>query len=94
MEGFWSMIAREDHQQRNTIPNPIIQVFNSYVQKDFGEDERNKDNQHGVELALLGFDCQIANRPHSPYDQPVELWQHRVQELLVRGVTSLCWLSL
>jgi hypothetical protein len=27
------------------------------VQKDFGENERDKDNQHGVELALLGFDC-------------------------------------
>jgi hypothetical protein len=55
MGGFWSMISGEDHQQRNTIRNPIIQVFHSYVQKDFGEDERNKDNQHGVELALLGF---------------------------------------
>jgi hypothetical protein len=27
------------------------------VQKDFGENKRDKDNQHGVELALLGFDC-------------------------------------
>jgi hypothetical protein len=36
------------------------------VQKDFGENERNKGNQHGVELALLAFDCQAANRPHSP----------------------------
>jgi hypothetical protein len=26
-------------------------------QEDFGENERDKDNQHGVELALLGFDC-------------------------------------
>jgi hypothetical protein len=25
------------------------------VQKDFGENERDQDNQHGVELALLGF---------------------------------------
>jgi hypothetical protein len=25
------------------------------VQKDFGENRRDKDNQHGVELALLGF---------------------------------------
>jgi hypothetical protein len=36
------------------------------VQRDFGENERDKDNQHRVELALLGFDCQAANRPHSP----------------------------
>jgi hypothetical protein len=43
------------------------------VQKDFGENVINKDNQHEVELALLGFDCQAANRPHSPYDQLVVL---------------------
>jgi hypothetical protein len=35
------------------------------VQKDFGENKRDKDNQHRVELALLGFDCQVANRPLS-----------------------------
>jgi hypothetical protein len=61
MEGFLSMIAGEGHQRRNTIWNPIIQVFHSYVQKDFGENERNKGNRHGVELASLGFDCQAAN---------------------------------
>jgi hypothetical protein len=43
------------------------------VQKDFGENERNKGNRHRVELALLGFDCQAANRPLSPHDQPVVL---------------------
>jgi hypothetical protein len=36
------------------------------VQKDFGDNVRDKDNQHGVELVLLGFDCQAANQPHSP----------------------------
>jgi hypothetical protein len=36
------------------------------AQKDFGENERDKDNQHKVELTLLGFDCQAANRPYSP----------------------------
>jgi hypothetical protein len=44
------MIAGEDHQRRNTIRNPIIQVFHSYVQKDFGEDERNKDNHKNLHL--------------------------------------------
>jgi hypothetical protein len=37
------------------------------VKKDFGENKRDKDNQHGVELALVDFDCQAANRPHSPH---------------------------
>jgi hypothetical protein len=43
------------------------------VQKDFGDNERNKGIRHGVELALLDFDCQAANRPLSPHDQPVVL---------------------
>jgi hypothetical protein len=63
MDGFLSMIAGEDHQRRNTIRNPIIQVFHSYVQKDFGENERNKGNRHGVELALLSL---IARQPIDP----------------------------
>jgi hypothetical protein len=33
LEGFWSMIAGEDHQQRNSIRNPIIQVFHSWMCK-------------------------------------------------------------
>jgi hypothetical protein len=66
----------------------------SLMRKDFGKNERNKGNRHGVELALLGFDCQAANRPHSPM---INRWcceQHRVREILVRGVASPCWLSL
>jgi hypothetical protein len=43
------------------------------VQKDFGDNKRDKDNQHRVELDLLGFECQVANRPYSTYDQPVVL---------------------
>jgi hypothetical protein len=48
-------------------PEPHHPRVSLDVQKDFGENERDKDNQHEVELALLGFDCQAANRPHSPY---------------------------
>jgi hypothetical protein len=29
LEGFWSMIAGEAHQQRNSIRDPIIQVVHS-----------------------------------------------------------------
>jgi hypothetical protein len=42
-------------------------------------------------LALLGFNCQAANRPLLPHDGVVK--QHRDQEILVRGVTSPCWPS-
>jgi hypothetical protein len=34
-EGFWSMIAGEAHRQRNSIRNPIIQVFHSWMCKGF-----------------------------------------------------------
>jgi hypothetical protein len=27
-------------------------------------------------LTLLGFDCQVDNRPHSTHDQPVVLWSN------------------
>jgi hypothetical protein len=33
LEGFWSMIAGGAHQQRNSIRNPIIQVFHSWMCK-------------------------------------------------------------
>jgi hypothetical protein len=38
LEGFWSMIVGEANRQRNNIRNPIIKVFHSWMQKDFGED--------------------------------------------------------
>jgi hypothetical protein len=43
------------------------------VQEDYGEDEGDEGDRHGVELALLGFNCQAANRPLIPYDQPMVL---------------------
>jgi hypothetical protein len=33
MEGFWSLIVGEAHQQRNSIWDPIIQVFHSWMCK-------------------------------------------------------------
>jgi hypothetical protein len=63
------------------------------VQKDFGENERDKYNQHGVELALLGF----AKKPINPTHLMINRWcceQHRIREILVRVVTSPCWLYL
>jgi hypothetical protein len=39
------------------------------VRKDFWENEGNKVDRHGVELALLGFNFQAANRPLLPHDQ-------------------------
>jgi hypothetical protein len=33
LHGFWNLISREAHQQRNSIRNPIIQVFHSWMCK-------------------------------------------------------------
>jgi hypothetical protein len=33
LDGFWNMILGETHQQRNSIRNPIIQVFHSWMSK-------------------------------------------------------------
>jgi hypothetical protein len=81
LEGFWSVIVGGAHQQRNSIRTPSSKYVTLLCKWIFGENERDKDNQHGVELALLGFDCLVANRPHSTYDQPVVF---RVREILVR----------
>jgi hypothetical protein len=32
-DGFWNLISGEAHQQRNSIRNPIIQVFHSWMSK-------------------------------------------------------------
>jgi hypothetical protein len=33
LDGFWRLISREAHQQRNGIRNPIIRVFHSWMCK-------------------------------------------------------------
>jgi hypothetical protein len=33
LDGFWNLISGEAHQQRNSIRNPIIQVFHSWMFK-------------------------------------------------------------
>jgi hypothetical protein len=33
LDGFWNLISGEAHQQRNSIQNPIIQVFHSWMSK-------------------------------------------------------------
>jgi glutaminase len=33
LDGFWNLVSREAHHQRNSIRNPIIQVFHSWMCK-------------------------------------------------------------
>jgi hypothetical protein len=66
MGRFLEYDRRRSVATKNFYPEPHRpRVSLMDMQKDFGENKRDKDNQHGVELALLGFDCQVANRPHS-----------------------------
>jgi hypothetical protein len=51
-------------------PEPHHPRVSLDVQKDFGENERNKDNQHGFELALLGF----ARQPIDPTHLMINRW--------------------
>jgi hypothetical protein len=71
--GFWNLISGEAHQQQNSIRNPIIQVFHSWMCNRYGEDDGDEGDRHGVELALLSINCQVANIPLIHYDQPMVL---------------------
>jgi hypothetical protein len=91
LEGFfWSMIMGGAHQQRNTIWNPIIQVFHSWMCKRILGRMRERKITN-TELNWL-YSALIAKWPIDPSYLMINRWcceQHRV-----RGVTSLCWLSL
>jgi hypothetical protein len=48
--------------------HPTVSLMD--VQKDFGENERNIGNQHGIELALLSF----ARQPIDPTHLMINRW--------------------
>jgi hypothetical protein len=73
LEGFWSTIAGESHQQRNSIRNPIIQVFHSWMSKRILGRMREKKITD-MEVSWL-FSALIARQPINPthLNQPVVL---------------------
>jgi hypothetical protein len=74
---FFGVWSQEDTINEEILSGtPSSKCFTLGCAKFFGENERDKDNQHKVELALLGFDFQATNRPLSPHDQPVVLWSN------------------
>jgi hypothetical protein len=94
-EGFWSMIAGEDHQRRNTTRNPIIQVFHSWMCKRIlGRMRETKITN--TELNWL-YSALIAKWSIDLSYLMINRWccgATLSSEILVRGVTSPCWLSL
>jgi hypothetical protein len=65
LESFWSMIAGEAHQQRNSIRNPIIQVVRSWMcKRTLGRMRETKVTNAELNWLYSAF-SQVANRPHS-----------------------------
>jgi hypothetical protein len=73
LDGFWNLISGKP--TNNEIPSrtPSFKYSTHGCVKDYVEDEEDEGDRHGVELALLGINCQAANRPLIPYDQPIVL---------------------
>jgi hypothetical protein len=73
LEAHWKFLEYE-HERRPSTKKFYLEPHHPSVsldvQKDFGENERNKDNQHGVELALLGF----ARQPIDPTQLMINRW--------------------
>jgi hypothetical protein len=65
LDGFWNLISGEDHQQCNSIQNPIIQVFHSWMCKRvMGRMRETKVTD--TELNWL-YSALIAKQPTAPH---------------------------
>jgi hypothetical protein len=65
LDGFWNLISREAHQQRNSIRNPIIQVFHYWMCKRImGRMRGTKVTD--TELNWL-YSALIAKQPKTPH---------------------------
>jgi hypothetical protein len=92
-EDFWSMIVGEANRQRNSIWNPIIHVFHSWRSKRIlGRMRETKITN--TELNWL-YSALIARKPIDPTHLMIKRWccEATSGSILVRGVTSPCWLS-
>jgi hypothetical protein len=73
LDGFWNLIFGEAPQQRNSIWNPIIQVFHSWMCKRILARIR-ETKVTGTELnCLYSALISTANRSLLPHDQPMVL---------------------
>jgi hypothetical protein len=72
LDGFWNLILGEAHQQRNSIQNPIIQVFHSWMCKRIlGRMRETKVTD--TELNWLYSDL-IARQPIDPSYLMINRW--------------------
>jgi hypothetical protein len=72
LDGFWNLISRKAHQQRNSIRNPIIQVFHSWMCKRImGRMKETKVTD--MELNWL-YSALIAKQPIDPSYLMIDRW--------------------
>jgi hypothetical protein len=72
LDGFWNMISGEAHQQRNSIWNPIIQVFHSRMRKRILGRMR-ETRVTNTELNWL-YSALIARQPIDPSYLMINRW--------------------
>jgi hypothetical protein len=72
LDGFWSLIFGEAHQQRNSIWNPIIQVFHSWMCKRIMRRMR-ETKVADTELNWL-YSASIARQPIDPSYLMINRW--------------------
>jgi hypothetical protein len=72
LEVFWSMIAGEAHQQRNSIQNPIIQVFHSWMCK-WILGRMRETKMTDMEVNWL-YSALIVRQPIDPTDLMINQW--------------------
>jgi hypothetical protein len=70
--GFWNLISREAYQQRNSIRNPIIQVFHSWICKKILRRMR-ETKVTDTELNWLYW-ALIARQPIDPFYLMINRW--------------------
>jgi hypothetical protein len=72
LDGFWNLLSGEAHQQRNSIRNPIIQVFHSWMCKRIMG--RMRDTKvTDTELNWL-YSALIAKQPIDPSYLMINRW--------------------
>jgi hypothetical protein len=72
LDGFWNLISGEAHQQRNSIRNPIIQVFHSWkCKRIMGRMRETKVTN--TELNWL-YSALIAKQPIDPSYLMIYRW--------------------
>jgi hypothetical protein len=90
LDGFWTLISGEAHQQRNSIRNPIIQVFHSWMcKRNSGRMKETKVTD--TELNWL-YSALIAMQPIDPSYLMINRWCCEATSGS-RDIGSGCYLS-